>query len=560
MKYQKKHRLIALIVSLVMLVGVLPVTAIAAEEDGGEIVALEVWYDNSNTEHAWGAPNAAVEGEPLYVQVEAMYSDGSQGFLSADALDFNVGGFSLQGEAANGEGISKIPMEQFVFTPNTYTLNVEVSLKANPEIKGVCSVDIVEVFLQTVVEGKEDTPNLTLERGKSVQLSYKAYPAGAESKLDWDDWQIDFPDGKIGTDSFISKEGLLYVGWNETEEFFSVFPPIKRLQVNVRYNASTPSYWIERNVPPHSHTEDSGRITKSATCETDGVRSFRCTGCNEELRTETIVKLGHTWNKGVITTPATQKAEGVKTYTCNRCKKTRTEVIPKLKATEIPISGVKLNQTYKSICKGDTFTLTATVVPSNTTFSKEITWSSSNKKIASINSAGKVMGINPGTATITGKTSNGKTAICKVTVVPKGWSYEKNSWYYYQKGQKVKGWIVDGGKWYSLDTATGAMKTGWDWDRTYHGWFYFNASGAMLENTWHYENGNWYFLNSSGFMLENKWGYIGGAWYFFDWGGRMHQNQWIYDGAWYYLGSSGAMLTNTRTPDGYWVDAKGVWR
>ena len=36
---------------------------------------------------------------------------------------------------------------------------------------------------------------------------------------------------------------------------------------------------------------------------------------------------------------------------------------------------------------------------------------------------------------------------------------------------------------------------------------------------------------------------------------------WIQSGnAWYYCDtSSGAMLTNTRTPDGYYVDANGVW-
>jgi len=36
---------------------------------------------------------------------------------------------------------------------------------------------------------------------------------------------------------------------------------------------------------------------------------------------------------------------------------------------------------------------------------------------------------------------------------------------------------------------------------------------------------------------------------------------WIKDnGKWYYLASSGNMLSNTRTPDGYYVDANGVWK
>ena len=35
---------------------------------------------------------------------------------------------------------------------------------------------------------------------------------------------------------------------------------------------------------------------------------------------------------------------------------------------------------------------------------------------------------------------------------------------------------------------------------------------------------------------------------------------WInWNGAYYYCGSDGAMLVNTYTPDGFYVDANGVW-
>ena len=35
---------------------------------------------------------------------------------------------------------------------------------------------------------------------------------------------------------------------------------------------------------------------------------------------------------------------------------------------------------------------------------------------------------------------------------------------------------------------------------------------------------------------------------------------WIlYKDAWYYCGESGAMLVNTTTPDGYYVNGDGVW-
>ena len=40
------------------------------------------------------------------------------------------------------------------------------------------------------------------------------------------------------------------------------------------------------------------------------------------------------------------------------------------------------------------------------------------------------------------------------------------------------------------------------------------------------------------------------------------QNAWFQSpvsGLWYYMGSDGYMLTNTTTPDGYKVNASGVW-
>lgn len=47
---------------------------------------------------------------------------------------------------------------------------------------------------------------------------------------------------------------------------------------------------------------------------------------------------------------------------------------------------------------------------------EKITWSSSNKKVATVSKSGKVTAKRAGKATITAKTSNGKKATCKITV------------------------------------------------------------------------------------------------------------------------------------------------
>ena len=134
--------------------------------------------------------------------------------------------------------------------------------------------------------------------------------------------------------------------------------------------------------------------------------------------TKNVTSKTVTWttsNKNVVTVKngkITAKKVGTATITA----KTVNGKIAKCKVTvkNLP-SKVKLNKTKASIEADGSVTLKATVSPTNVT-SKKVTWSSSNKNIATVNSSGKVTAKKPGTVTITAKTVNGKTAKCKVTV------------------------------------------------------------------------------------------------------------------------------------------------
>ena len=61
--------------------------------------------------------------------------------------------------------------------------------------------------------------------------------------------------------------------------------------------------------------------------------------------------------------------------------------------------------------------MSVTFDPTNAT-DKTITWTSSAATIASVSSDGLITGLKSGSATITAKTTNGKTATCAVTVTP----------------------------------------------------------------------------------------------------------------------------------------------
>lgn len=85
----------------------------------------------------------------------------------------------------------------------------------------------------------------------------------------------------------------------------------------------------------------------------------------------------------------------------------------------IPAKGITLNKTADSIVAGQTDVLVATITPDNAT-NKNVTWSSSDPSIATIDSNGVVTAIKEGTVTMTVTTADGLTATCAVTVTPKG--------------------------------------------------------------------------------------------------------------------------------------------
>ncbi len=82
----------------------------------------------------------------------------------------------------------------------------------------------------------------------------------------------------------------------------------------------------------------------------------------------------------------------------------------------VAVSGVALPYSQKTISIGETLNLTASVSPDNAT-NKKVTWESRNPAVASVDAAGKVTALQPGTATIKVTTADrGYSASCAVTV------------------------------------------------------------------------------------------------------------------------------------------------
>ena len=149
-------------------------------------------------------------------------------------------------------------------------------------------------------------------------------------------------------------------------------------------------------------TLDIGRTSNlRATVYPSNAANKKCTWRSSNTSVATVDSNGKVTAKQVGTATITVKTANGKTASCN------------VTVQAVPTS-VSLNKTSLTLDVSKSYTLTKTVSPSKAVTS--YTWSSSNTRVATVDGNGKVTAKKAGTATITVKTSNGKTATCKVTV------------------------------------------------------------------------------------------------------------------------------------------------
>ena len=109
-----------------------------------------------------------------------------------------------------------------------------------------------------------------------------------------------------------------------------------------------------------------------------------------------------------------------KTATCTITVTAKEDPEDPIDPEDILVTGIVLNETSLELEEEATFTLEATVTPENAT-NKEVTWSTSDSAVATVDETGKVTAVAEGTATITAtaKDGSGITAACTVTVTAK---------------------------------------------------------------------------------------------------------------------------------------------
>ena len=244
---------------------------------------------------------------------------------------------------------------------------------------------------------------------------------------------------------------------------------------------------------------------------TDG-KSIKWSSSN--VAVATVDLMGKVTAKSAGTAIITATSENGKTASCT--------ITVNKKDTNITITEVRLNKSTETLTEGDTTTLTATVLPENTTYGKSVKWSSSNVAVATVDLMGKVTAKSAGTAVITATSENGKTASCTVTVNKKdtytGLRDVDGNWMYFENGNvnsDYAGLVNYEGLWFYVDNGT------IDWGYTgladYNGiWFY--VSGGMVD--WNYAGLTYY---------NDVWFYVSGGMINWDYTGLVYYNDiWFY--------------------------------
>ena len=167
----------------------------------------------------------------------------------------------------------------------------------------------------------------------------------------------------------------------------------------------------------------------------------------------------------------------------------------------IKAQSISLSESNIDLTAGDSKTITATVLPSDTT-DKTVTWTSSNPNAATV-SDGKITAKGAGVTTITATTSNQKTATCTVTVANAPIVYSGT-------GDKViTGINIPFGSYYAEYTHNGDhnfISRLYYGDNSYDYFSIANEIGACAGQVALYQNGN---ASITDGMLEVK---ADGAW------------------------------------------------
>ena len=248
-----------------------------------------------------------------------------------------------------------------------------------------------------------------------------------------------------------------------------------RLNLNGDYSAYTTSFAITADTVVQAYATYSGNTSDIIREDCEYGLEKPVISCDGEEVTITCVNTGVTiyyrlnesGSYSAYTAPIAITADTVVEAYSELGVET-SDVVKEACRVNIAVTGVTLSENSITINRFETYTLSATVLPNNAT-NKNVTWSSSNVNVATVDSNGVVSSVASGSATITVTTvDGGYTAQCSVSVTNR-YAYftlvslADNNTFTLKNGstaaRNLSYSLDDGTTWSSFSLATGATQT-----------------------------------------------------------------------------------------------------
>ena len=353
---------------------------------GGSAVITVTTVDGAKSAKITVNVNVPVSGVTIS-QKEITLSDGTQKTLSATVLPQAAGNKRLTWSTSASDIVS---------VDANGVLTAKKAGKATITVKTVDG-GYTDSALVTVYKGVKradlSVTSAVLAPGESLKVTASIVPADAENKEIY--WSSTNPraatvdsNGTIKavavgkTDILVKNKDNTVVGKVSVE----VLVPASAITLS----GTKDTAWVGEKFTVKAQVSPSGATYKDVTFKSSDT------------------KVASVDKNGVVTPTGVGECTVTVTSHCTRVSKTFKFTVKQ------KVTSIKLSKTALALEKGESETLSASVLPSNAT-NKAVTWESSNTAVATV-SNGEVKAVSTGTATITVKSADGVSAKCTVTV------------------------------------------------------------------------------------------------------------------------------------------------
>ena len=268
------------------------------------------------------------------------------------------------------------------------------------EQSATCTVTVSKIPVESITLNQSEK---TLNIGETVTLTATVLPENATDKtIIWSSDKTDVAtvdeNGNVSANSVGTATITATAGDKSATCTITVKPIIAVTKVSI--------------TPPDSTKIKYGEaINLVATVEPEDATNKKVTWTSSDTTVATVDQNGRVaaQNKADTVTITVTTEDGGKTATCDITVEEISDVIP--------VIDITLNETNKTINKGNSYQLTTTFNPTNAT-NKIVNWSSSDPEVATVDDEGNVRAVGRGTATITATSAENAEikATCEVTV------------------------------------------------------------------------------------------------------------------------------------------------